>query len=150
MGEINQALGAAGTGAFFTWRNKRYQLSPLTKAAQASFEAWLEQRAWEASKRAKVSLSHKEYMELVGQVNADIAAGKYSFSTDLVADAMQTVPGVYWFCRTLLEPHHPDVTDDQITEMLSEVGDDLLAAVKRLLPGDDSKNSQEAKEQDNP
>jgi hypothetical protein len=123
-----------------------YKLRQPTLLEQATFERWLEQRAREAAARS-VDLPDEDRRQLLRDVNADIAAGVYSFGGPACVTSLGTPAGLVKLISIILacpEATAQKLVDKQLEEIVACIlagGDHdpkLMAAVlaKVGLPPD--------------
>jgi hypothetical protein len=86
MGELLRALG---TGADFTYKDVTYKLPPQTPAMVAAFEAWLEERAFDALNRRRGRMSEDDFQAAQGALLASIASGVYNFGSTAARYALE-------------------------------------------------------------
>jgi hypothetical protein len=121
MGETADALGLGPT---FEFEGTTYTLSPWTYAVQAQFERYLEAQAVAAVKR--MDLPDDERRDLLKDVYRDIAAGSYSFGSELVAQALRSLKHLKHLFLLALKVHHPGVTKDLVERMFERQLEELL------------------------
>ncbi len=123
MGQISQALGQ---GSQFTFKDKTYTLAPWTFGIQSQFERYLEDKAVRAAKRMSSLLTKQEYDDLMSRVVRDIASGVYTFGTEVVQQAMQSMENMQYMTFLQLRENHPEVKLDLVKEMFKEELDTIL------------------------
>lgn len=126
MGDISKVLGKPVP---FVFRNKTYDLSPLTYALQAKFEYWLEQRATQALERRKPDLKPAEYEYKYLGLIGDMASGMYSFGSENCLKAAKSIPGLKELFFISLSARHSDITRAFVDEIFDEKIKEAMAAV---------------------
>jgi len=121
MGTTADALGL---GPQFEFEGTTYTLAPWTYAVQAKFERYLEDQAVQAVKR--MSLPEDERRDLIKEVYRDIAAGSYSFGSELVAQALRSLKHLKHLFFLALQVNHPGVTKDLVEKMFEQQLEELL------------------------
>lgn len=122
MGEINRALGR---GSSIEFKGKTYSLSPWTYGIQGDFEKHMEGEAIKSAKKMRPYLAREEYMELLKEVQRDITCGVYSFGSQTLGKALDSLPHFKVLLLLMLTVSQPDTTmalvDDLVNEKLEEV-----------------------------
>lgn len=134
MGEINRALGNAGSPILLPIGDKVWKLSPLTLKRQGALEELVEGEVVAAAHKNKGRYEREDFRNLLADINEQIASKEYSFHGPKCQRILtRTFWGQKVFFRALLEPNHPDITDEQIENLLLQHFDELDAAIKRVI-----------------
>jgi hypothetical protein len=134
MGKINDVLGAAGDGVAVEVEGEKWHFYPLTKGAQASFEAWLEERVWQKLRAAKKNLDADDYARLVEHLHERICRGDFGLNSDAYDRAMKSGDGLLFFMQLLLRPRRPGVTREECLALLEKNPEVVEEALERLYP----------------
>ena len=126
MGDINRAVGG---GAELEYEGKVYTFSPWTFRIQAAYEKYLERKAFESLKALKSQLSQDDYYELLKRHQQEVAIGVYSFGSPYVAKSMDYDGNVKYLTFLMLQPNHPEVTEQFVNQMLDKMREDVLLKV---------------------
>jgi hypothetical protein len=128
-GEVAEVDGVAWT------------FSHITPSIRGQFSAWLKGRARQglAEERREGSLGPEEYREQSAILNAEFAAGAYSWGSPLAPDgmgsavqtALEEVDGKVRLVQLLLEKSHGKVPVEQVYTLLRspEVGEAVRACL---------------------
>lgn len=126
MGAIAKALGE---GSEFEFEGKVYKFAPWTYGIQSSFETYLEEQAVRAAKRMAAYLHPQEAKEVMAQVQRDITAGKYTFGSEVVSEAIFSIPHFKRLIYLMLRPSHPEVSLELVDRMVEAHLEEVMAKV---------------------
>ncbi len=126
MGQISKALGM---GSEFKFEDKIYKLSPWNYGIQGKFEVYLEREAVGAIQRLKDLLPGTEYREQLETVVKDVAAGVYSFGTETVAKALQSLKHLKQLLLLMLTENDTSVTSELVNRMCDTKLEDVMRAM---------------------
>jgi len=136
MGDTAKALGLGST---FEFDGVKYRLGAMDGEVMAVFEQWLEGRAREALKRSQRKTPPDEYQELQSALNADIAAGVYSFGSRVCAKALANTPGQKQMIFLLLKRGKQDDPETLIDHALVDrIYEKAFSEVMALIEADNS------------
>lgn len=126
MGEYAKVIGSHGPpAAELQALGQSWSLTGATWQIKGQFEHWLEQRAIAAVKRHKPpddfdpddetyqGLTPQEYSKQLREVFDAIAAGVYSWRSQVFFESLGEVLGSAKLLAFLLAKHHPDIDDAQ-------------------------------------
>lgn len=132
MGEINRALGAAGATYPLMAGGKMYKMTPLTKGVQGGFEQWLKAQARAEVHAMKGELSREDYVATLANVARDGAAGLYDFVGAVAEEARHRVDGLVYLLWLMLQKHQPDMTEEDVYQLVTEHIDDCVSALNDI------------------
>lgn len=116
-----EAAKALGIGPEIEFRGRKYRLTPWTLAMTATFEAWLEQRAFDAVERTRGTVSEDVYLRRLDSVMRLVASGHFAFGGQAAADAARSLPGLKYSTFLQLQPANHDITEQIVHEMFEEI-----------------------------
>jgi hypothetical protein len=122
-----EAARALGIGPEVEFRGRKYRLTPWTLEMTALFEAWLEQRAWDAVERAKGAVPEDVYQRRLDTVTRLIAAGHFAFGSAAAAEAGRSLPGMKYSTYLQLKAAGGDVTERLVEDLFAEKQAESLA-----------------------
>jgi hypothetical protein len=129
MGQLADALGI---GASISYNGKTYQIAPWTFEIQGKYERYLEEQAILAVRRNKHMLPEDEYGSALKGVMQDIAAGEYSFGSDLLARSLKKLPHITYLIYLCLEVNHPDISLKLVQDMVKEKIEEFIEKMDLL------------------
>jgi hypothetical protein len=124
---MSEAAKALGFGPEIEFRGKRYRMVPWTLEMTALFEAWLEQRAFDAVAKTRNVVSEAEYQERLDAVIRLIAAGRFAFGSAAAAEAGRSLPGMKYCVYLQLKATDGDVTERLVEDMFAEKEAEVVA-----------------------
>ena len=134
MGEINKALGNAGTPLILEVGGRTWKFSPLSIKRVGALEEWAESRVMAKAQERKATLDREDYLALLSSINEACAAKEYAYNSEFTQRLLRkTFEGQVQFVLALLRPNHPDVTTEDVEVLLVDHADELNAAVERLI-----------------
>jgi hypothetical protein len=116
-----------GSGTEFEFEGRKYILSPWTFAIMAAFERHLEDEAFQAIHRLSKYLTPAEKAEQLATLARDVAAGKYTFGSPLVAEALEAKKHFSYLVYLMLRPNHPDISEEAAYRMVNGDPEQLYA-----------------------
>jgi hypothetical protein len=153
MGTMNDALGNAGAPILIPLgEGQVLQIARLTPKRIAFLEAWVEGQVVAGIQRQKAQLPREDYLGMLNAANRDITVDKlYSWGKP---DCMKMLDGTFegqaMFFHTLLVPHNPEITLEDVKKLLKEHADELKAGLNRVVTKLQTKPGREAGEDENP
>ncbi len=139
MGEINRALGSSGGGITVEALGETWTVSYINQRMKGQMESWLENRARQKLIACKDDLDPTDYEERMDLQEQNIAAGVYSYDGKPMKKALHSAitgsAGIYQLLKVLMKPSHPDLTNQDIEQLLEKEEDGLafVAALKESL-----------------
>jgi hypothetical protein len=115
MGSLASSL--ATPWPYTTPEGKTLLVSPWKLKICAAFERYLEKYAIDGYYRTADRLSPADGEKVLSGLMRDIAAGKYSFGSDLVGQALESPTHVRYMFFLCVRDNHADVTWEQIEEL---------------------------------
>lgn len=149
MGEINDALGAAGAGHTLRHGNLRFKVLPPTQACFAEYERWLEDRVRAKLEARKKDMTPDEYEEERREMRREINSGVYSWGTKTCLDSLRTMAGNFEFAAILVRQSHPEVSSSLVKE-IAESDPDHYENVMTTVIRESAKNSKRATAEPSP
>lgn len=132
MSTIRAALGG---GHVWEHGGKTYDVRHVGQDDKSALQAWLEGRARQSVVAMKGDVPDDVYREALGQVNADIAAGVYSFHGPVAARAVGTLQGMCGLAAILFVERktrcRPSVAE--MEEMALSRGDELFPFLEMVF-----------------
>lgn len=140
--DLNKALGTAGAGQIVRAKGKEWTLLPPSKGCIATFQAKLESDA-----RHKLVQSRQDFVSTVnGRESFDedsysrqeqrtlemIYSGAFAWERDISKAKRRTAEGVKWLLSILLRQAHPNLSDDQVEEILLDNIEEFKLALETL------------------
>lgn len=126
MGKVAAALGL---GTSFEVNGKTYSLSPWTYKIQGEFEKYLERKAVEAFQAVAPLMTPEERAHELKALRQEITGGEYSFGSDAVAKALNSVVHLTYLFYLMLRPNHPEMTLELAGELVSANMADAMAKI---------------------
>lgn len=114
MGAISFAVGAEG--CTYNHEGKDYRLTGWTLGAIADHERFLEQRAFDALSRLK--MSPEQRASAVSSLAEDMACFAFAHGGEKFSKSLLTVGGLAHFFWCLARPNHNDLTLQECLKMV--------------------------------
>ena len=112
---------------------EKIKLRSLTMKDLASYDKWLEGRAFSSVQVMRDRLDASTYAEMLGAIAAQIAAGKFAFGGQACADSMRSVPGAVKILSLI-----SGVTESRAREILETdseaINQAMSLSVNRSMP----------------
>jgi hypothetical protein len=115
MGALASSL--ATPWPFTTPDGKTLLVSPWKLRICAAFERYLEKYAYDGYYRAADKLSPADAEKLLAGIMRDVAAGQYSFGSELVGKALESPTHVRYMFFLCVKDNHPEAAWEQIEEI---------------------------------
>lgn len=112
---MNRATATAATTAI-TFGGKKYQLTPLKDADWGAFEKWLQDRQFDVAKRNLEGLPLEAQKDLLRYAHDRATA--IGFADPESIKAMNSYEGACFITYLSLRHKHPDITEDEVAELL--------------------------------
>jgi hypothetical protein len=112
---------------------EKLKIRPMVMKDLASYEKWLEGRAFSSVQVMRDRLDASTYAEMLGAIAGQIAAGKFAFGGQACADSMRSVPGAVKILSLV-----SGVTESKAREILETdyeaINQAMTLAVNRSMP----------------
>ncbi len=142
MGQTSRTLGQ---GTSFEFEGNTYTMSPWTYEIQGRFEQHLEDEATRVALRQGKLMAPEERADLLERVNSKIVAGKYTFGSDTVLEALQSPRHAAVLLLLCLQPNHPNVGLDIAKSMVKKDWEQVIARMNEAN-ADPTKSAGKAEE----
>lgn len=116
MGKVSTALGL---GTSLEYDGQTYNISPWTYRIQGEFEKYMERKAVETFKLLSECMTPEERAVELAALRREIVSGEYSFGSDTIARALNSVGHLTYLFYLMLKPNHPEMTVDKAGEIVS-------------------------------
>lgn len=124
MGQVSAALAQ---GSNITFEGREFILAPWTYNIQAEFERYLEDYVIQVYKRLAPVMTPDERREELKKIRQEIAAGEYTFGSDMVAKALTSMPHLKHLLYLMLRVKQPDVTPDLVGRLVDAQQEEVMA-----------------------
>ena len=106
---------------------KTYTLKPFAVEDYGSVEAWLEDQAWAAARRAlkRGALNHTEYEKVFQATISLIASQALTYGTETYASATMTLPGL----QVLLRLAVPELEEKEAYQIVRNRTSEVIRAI---------------------
>lgn len=136
---VQDVLGAAGEPPGFTWRGKQYKLGFPDGKAKARLEELICQAETAAVQALRAVVTPAEFAEHQRALGRMIRTREYRTRDGLVWHKYmlgeEAATGFQLYLLALLREFHPELTEDDVRNMLEEERDFVLFAADRVVPG---------------
>lgn len=144
MADTAKAFGKAGSIA---WKGKEYRLSPLTLDDIAEFEVWLEAQAWNAPERTRHMVTPDVYERRLSAIARQVASKEFAWGSAAATRASESLDGKKFTLFLQLRHNHPDITYDEVDQMVTE---ELAQVLVKVEEANAIRNPSEPAPADNP
>lgn len=124
----------AGPGPAVEWAGKTWRFGFNHQDAKGRLEELIRAHVVRDALRTKRALGGAEGQEAYDLTDAKVKGGHYLTFARGWAEVLNSPAGVLLYTRSLLQEHHPDVTDDDVRRMLAEEPEQTEAAVAAVSP----------------
>lgn len=132
---VQQMLGDAGACPEIQWNGKVWRIGHPTQRAKAALEELAAAKAVTEVTALRAALPPAVYAELFDGVLKDVASGAYrTFGPGWVRQTTGPA-GPALFLLSLLRERHPEATEADAIGLAAAKGDELKAALARVVPG---------------
>ena len=132
---LQELLGAAGACPVVHHAGVAWTVGHPTQRAKAVLEELCAARAVREVVALKGALPPAEYAELFQETTHQIAAGDYRTWGVGWSRLVTCRDGPTLFLQSLLRQHHPAVTEADAASLIAHAGDEIGAALARVVPG---------------
>lgn len=138
MGQISDALCV---GPEFQYKDKVYNIHPLTFEVQGHFERYMERQARESYFKLAPYLPAEEKTLALDGLRRELAERYYTFGNEGIRKALEARPHLQYLCFLMLKKNHPELMEEDVAEMFRDdaVRDQLIFTAASATPDPNSK-----------
>ena len=144
MSEQHRAVAARNAGFVLEALGRKWTLSKAKQTIKASFELWMEQQAEKDILSKRELRGEEETAEQLERFEARRDAGEFGWKRKIWSMRMRNGTGVPALLTMLLEPFHPEATEELAKEIINDNPKGVVEVLRKVL--DDSPNSEPERE----
>ncbi len=131
---VQNLLGDAGACPEIEWNGKRWKIGHPTQGAKGCLEELVAAKAVAEVKAIKGVLPADDYAEMFKALLSRITTGYYRTFFPGWIEQTTGGGGAVLFLLSLLRERHPDATEADAVGLAGERGDEVQAALARVVP----------------
>lgn len=124
MGKVAAALGM---GTTIDFEGKTYKLSPWTYKIQGEFERYLEDHLYQVYKRMAPLMTPQERLVELGKIRQEVVSGQYTFGSEVVAQALTSLPHLTHLLYLMIRVAHPEVDKELVGRIVDAQMEEVMA-----------------------
>jgi len=132
MSEASKAVAAPGE---LTFHGKKYKLAPMTIEMIGMFDAWIEQRAYEAVERGRSLIPDDVYRDRLDSVTRLISSGRLGYGSVACLEAAKSLPGLKYCMLMQLQAGNPgchEIDEKFVDEVFKDYQEQALIAMRKV------------------